>query len=153
MAVVFAQLIVGEVNHGIHAIIVPYRDKNGELLRGIKVEDCGYKMGLNGVDNGRFWFDNVRVPKENLLNKYGDIDQNGVYVSPIENLNKRFFTMLGALVGGRIAVGTAGNNAAKTALTITIQYALKRRQFAPKEGEPETILMDYPTHQHRLMLF
>ena len=151
MAVVFAQLIVGEVNHGIHAIIVPYRDKNGELLRGIKVEDCGYKMGLNGVDNGRLWFDKVSVPKENLLNKYGDIDENGVYISPIENPNKRFFTMLGALVGGRIAVGTAGNNAAKTALTIAIQYALKRRQFAPKDGEPETILMDYPTHQHRLM--
>jgi acyl-CoA oxidase len=151
MAVVFAQLIVGETNHGIHAVVVPYRDKNGDLLRGVTVKDCGYKMGLNGVDNGRLWFDNVVVPKENLLNKYGDIDEKGAYISPIENPNKRFFTMLGALVGGRICVGMAGNNAAKTALTIAVKYALKRRQFAPKDGEPETILMDYPTHQHRLM--
>ena len=151
IAVVFAQLIVGEMNHGIHAIVVPYRDKNGELLRGVTVKDCGYKMGLNGVDNGRLWFDNVVVPKENLLNKYGDIDEEGAYISPIENPNKRFFTMLGALVGGRICIGMAGNNAAKTALTIAIKYALKRRQFAPKDGEPETILMDYPTHQHRLI--
>jgi acyl-CoA oxidase len=151
IAVVFAQLIVGDMNHGIHAIVVPYRDENGELLRGITVKDCGYKMGLNGVDNGRLWFDNVVVPKENLLNKYGDIDDKGLYISPIENPNKRFFTMLGALVGGRICVGMAGNSAAKTALTIAIKYGLKRRQFAPKDGEPETILMDYPTHQHRLI--
>jgi acyl-CoA oxidase len=151
MAAVFGQLIVGGVNHGIHAVVVPYRDKNGELLRGVTVKDCGYKMGLNGVDNGRLWFDNVVVPRENLLNKYGDIDENGVYVSPIENPNKRFFTMLGALVGGRICVGMGGNNAAKTALTIAVKYGLKRRQFAPKDGEPETILMDYPTHQHRLI--
>jgi acyl-CoA oxidase len=151
IAVVFAQLIVGKENHGIHAIVVPYRDKNGELLRGVTVKDCGYKMGLNGVDNGRLWFDNVQVPKENLLNKYGDIDEKGAYISPIDNPNKRFFTMLGALVGGRICVGMAGNNAAKTALTIATKYALKRRQFAPKDGELETLLMDYPTHQHRLI--
>jgi acyl-CoA oxidase len=151
MAVVFAQLIVGDTNHGIHAIVVPYRDSESKILRGITVKDCGYKMGLNGVDNGRLWFDNVAVPRENLLNKYGDIDEKGTYISPIENPNKRFFTMLGALVGGRICVGAAGNNAAKTALTIAIKYALKRQQFAPKDGEPETILMDYPTHQHRLI--
>ena len=153
MAVVFAQLIVGEMNHGIHAIVVPYRNAAGEILRGVTVKDCGYKMGLNGVDNGRLWFDKVVVSKENLLNKYGDIDEKGEYISRIENPNKRFFTMLGALVGGRICVGMAGNNAAKTALTIAIKYALKRRQFAPKDGEPETILMDYPTHQHRLIPF
>ena len=151
VAVVFAQLIVGDMNHGIHALIVPYRDAEGQLLRGITVEDCGYKMGLNGVDNGRLWFDNVVVPKENLLNKYGDVNDKGLYISAIDNPNKRFFTMLGALVGGRICVGMAGNSAAKTALTIAIKYALKRRQFAPKDGEPETILMDYPTHQHRLI--
>ena len=151
MAVVFAQLIVAGENHGIHAVVVPYRDSEGNLLRGVTVKDCGYKMGLNGVDNGRFWFDNVVVSKENLLNKYGDIDEKGQYFSAIENPNKRFFTMLGALVGGRICVGMASNSAAKTALTIAIKYALKRRQFAPKDGEPETILMDYPTHQHRLI--
>jgi acyl-CoA oxidase len=151
MAAVFAQLIVKGENHGIHAILVPYRDKNGDLLRGITVKDSGYKLGLNGVDNGRLWFDKVVVPKENLLNKYGDIDADGNYTSPIENPNKRFFSMLGALVGGRICVGNASNSAAKAALSIAVNYALKRRQFAPKDGEPETILMDYPTHQHRLI--
>ncbi len=151
MAVVFAQLIVGGKNHGVHAVLVPVRNKSGELLPGIVVEDNGYKMGLNGVDNGRIWFNQVRVPKENLLNKYGDIDDQGNYKSPLKNASKRFFTMLGALVIGRISVGLASVSAAKSALTIAVRYALKRQQFAPKDGVPETLIMDYPTHQHRLI--
>ena len=151
MAAVFAQLIVDGVNHGVHAVLVPIRDKDGRLLEGIKVEDCGYKIGLNGVDNGRIWFDNVKVPVDNLLNRYGNIDENGSYSSPIEKASKRFFTMLGALVVGRVCVGQAGVNVSKSALTIAIKYANKRRQFAAGEGEAETLLMDYPSHQRRLL--
>lgn len=151
MAVVFAQLIVNGKDEGVHAVLVPIRDRDHNLLPGIRVEDCGYKMGLNGVDNGRLWFDQVIVPKENLLNKYGDIDENGNYQSPIENPSKRFFTMLGALVAGRVSIAIAGNTAAKSALSIAVKYALKRRQFAPKDGEKETLIMDYPTHQRRLL--
>ena len=146
-----AQLIVDGVNHGVHAVLVPIRDKDGRLLEGIKVEDCGYKIGLNGVDNGRIWFDNVKVPVDNLLNRYGNIDENGSYSSPIEKASKRFFTMLGALVVGRVCVGQAGVNVSKSALTIAIKYANKRRQFAAGEGEAETLLMDYPSHQRRLL--
>jgi len=151
MAAVFAQLIVDGENHGVHAILVPIRDKDLNLLDGIKVEDCGYKIGLNGVDNGRLWFDNVEVPVDSLLNKFGSIGEDGKYSSPIKNPNKRFFTMLGALVVGRICVGQAGVNASKSALAIAIKYANKRRQFAANDAEPETLLMDYPTHQRRLL--
>ncbi len=151
MAVVFAQLIVNGKDEGVHAVLVPVRDKNHNLMPGVRIEDCGYKMGLNGVDNGRIWFDHVEVPKDNLLNKYGDIDAEGNYQSPIENPSKRFFTMLGALVAGRVSIAIAGNTAAKSALSIAIKYALKRRQFAPKDGEKETLIMDYPTHQRRLL--
>jgi len=42
-------------------------------------------------------------------------------------------------------------SAAKSGLTIAIRYALQRRQFASKDGELETLLLDYPTHQLRLM--
>ena len=151
MAAVFAQLIVDGENHGVHAILVTVRDAENKLLPGVEIEDCGYKMGLNGVDNGRLWFHDVEVPRENLLNKYGSITDEGKYYSSIADPNKRFFTMLGALVAGRISVGLAGLNASKTALTIAIKYGLKRQQFAGKEGEPETILMDYPSHQKRLL--
>lgn len=151
MATVFGQLIVNGENHGVHAILVPLRNQKGETLEGIRVEDNGYKLGLNGVDNGRIWFDEVAVPRENLLNRFGDVDENGTYSSIIQNPSKRFFTMLGTLVGGRVCVPRAGLSAAKSGLTIAIKYALKRRQFAPSIQEPETILLDYPSHQRRLM--
>lgn len=151
MASVFAQLIVGSENHGVHAVLVPLRDEEGRLLPGVRVEDNGYKMGLNGIDNGRIWFDRVRVPRENLLNRFGDISQDGKYSSSIENPSRRFFTMLGTLVGGRVCVPMAGLSAAKSGLTIAIKYALRRRQFAPNFNEPETLLLDYPSHQRRLL--
>ncbi len=150
MAAVFAQLIVDGENHGVHTILVPLRNENHETLPGIKVEDCGYKMGLNGVDNGRIWFDQVRVPKDNLLNKYGTITESGEYESPISNPSKRFFTTLGALVAGRVCVGMLGLNASKVALTIATRYAYKRRQFGHKKSKQESLIIDYSTHQRRL---
>lgn len=150
MAAVFVQLIVGGQNHGIHCVLVPLRNENHETLAGIRVEDCGYKIGLNGVDNGRIWFDNVEVPVANLLNKYGGIDAQGNYTSTIEKQSKRFFTMLGALVAGRVSIAAGSNSAAKKALAIALKYALKRRQFASSDTQLETLILDYPTHQERL---
>lgn len=150
MASVFAQLIVDGKNEGVHAILVPVRNEKHELLPGVIIEDNGYKLGLNGVDNGKIWFNQVAVPRENLLNKYGDIKENGSYYSDIKNSNKRFFTMLGTLVGGRICVARAGLGGAKMALAVAIKHALKRRQFNDSIKIQEDLLMDYPTHQARL---
>ncbi|WP_298484324.1 acyl-CoA dehydrogenase [uncultured Maribacter sp.] len=151
MASVFAQLIVNGKNEGVHAILVPLRDKNHNLLPGINVVDNGYKLGLNGVDNGKIWFNQVAVPKDNLLDKYGSITNDGSYYSNIKNPNKRFFTMLGTLVGGRICVARAGLGGAKMALTIAIKHALQRRQFNDNKKMQEDLLMDYPSHQLRLI--
>src|SRR3954462_12438563 len=70
MAVVFAQLVTGGEERGVHAVLVPIRDEQGDPLPGIRIDDCGSKLGLKGVDTGRIWFDEVRVPRENLLDKY-----------------------------------------------------------------------------------
>ncbi|MFI2742046.1 acyl-CoA dehydrogenase [Zhouia sp. PK063] len=152
MATVFAQLIVNGENKGVHAILCEIRNKEGNLNEGITVEDNGYKLGLNGVDNGKIWFNNVAVPKENLLNRFGDIDDQGNYTSPIENSNKRFFTMLGTLVGGRICVAKGALSGAKYALHIATKYALNRRQFNSVSNIQEDLIMDYPSHQMRLMI-
>ncbi|HEY5318691.1 MAG TPA: acyl-CoA dehydrogenase, partial [Solirubrobacteraceae bacterium] len=150
MAAVFAQLIVGGESHGVHALVVPLRDEEGNVCDGVRIEDCGEKMGLNGVDNGRIWFDDVHVPREALLNRYGDVSAQGEYTSPIENPNKRFFTMLGTLVQGRVCISAASVTTAKTALTIAVRHGLRRRQFGPP-GEDEVAILDYRTHQRRLM--
>lgn len=150
MASVFAQLIVEGKNHGVHAILVPLRDSDNRPMPGVRIEDNGYKLGLNGVDNGKIWFDQVKVPRENLLNKYGDITADGVYYSDIKNANKRFFTMLGTLVGGRICVAKGALGGAKMALSIAVKYALQRRQFNDSLKIQEDLIMDYPVHQLRL---
>ncbi|HYZ80351.1 MAG TPA: acyl-CoA dehydrogenase, partial [Solirubrobacteraceae bacterium] len=150
LAAVFAQLIVGEENHGVHCLVVELRDKHGAVRDGIRIEDCGEKMGLNGVDNGRIWFQGVRVAREALLNRYGDVDEDGVYSSPIESVGRRFFTMLGTLVQGRVCISGASLSATKTALTIAVRYGLRRRQFGPEPGH-EVPILDYRTHQRRLM--
>jgi acyl-CoA oxidase len=151
MASVFAQLIVNGKNEGVHTILVPIRNNKKELMPGVTIEDNGYKLGLNGVDNGKIWFNQVKVPRENLLNKYGDIGEDGTYRSEIKNPNKRFFTMLGTLVGGRICVAKGALNGAKMALNIAVKYALQRRQFNDNEKVQEDLIMDYPTHQIRLI--
>ena len=151
MAAVFAQLRVGDADHGVHCLLVPLRGDDGETLPGIRIEDCGEKLGLNGVDNGRIWFEHVRVPRDALLDRYARLDEHGTYSSPIENANKRFFTMLGTLIQGRISVGGASIGATKSALTIAIRHALERRQFGPPDEPREALLLDYRTHQRRLL--
>jgi len=147
--VVFAQLHIGAANHGVHAFVVPIRDENGQPLPGVTIEDNGLKLGLNGVDNGRIWFQKIRVPKTELLNRFAEVTDDGQYRSEIKSNNSRFFTMISTLVNGRITMALAANNMAKSALTIAIRYAARRRQFGG--GVQETLLLDYPATQRRLM--
>jgi acyl-CoA oxidase len=149
-AVVFAQLIVAGVNHGVHALYVPLRD-GAEFLPGVGGEDDGLKGGLNGIDNGRLHFSGVRVPRTNLLNRYGDVDEHGVYSSPIASPGRRFFTMIGTLVQGRVSLDGSATVASKMALAIAITYANQRRQFADTADGGEVTLLDYGRHQRRLL--
>lgn len=150
VAAVFAQLITEGQSHGVHCFVVPIRDEDGNDLPGITTSDCHYKGGLPGVDNGRILFDQVRVPRENLLNKYADVAANGSYTSPIENPNRRFFTMLGTLIRGRVTVGGSAGAAGRVALDIAVRYALQRKQFSAPDDEGEVLIMDYLVHQRRL---
>src|SRR4051794_12757298 len=151
MAVVFAQLEVDGEGHGVHALLVPIRDEDGNVLPGVTIEDCGDKIGLNGVDNGRIAFEGVRVPRTALLDRYGKVTEDGNYESPIENKNRRFFTMIGTLIQGRVSVSGAGLSATKSALTIAVRYGLRRKQFGPPDSDREVPLFDYLVHQRRLM--
>ncbi len=151
-AVVFAQLVTDGVGHGVHAFYVPIRDpRTGEFLPGIGGEDDGLKGGLNGIDNGRLWFDHVRVPRRDLLNKYGDVAADGTYSSPIASPGRRFFTMLGTLVQGRVSLDGAAINAAKLGLITAVTYGNQRRQFTAASPTDEVVLLDYAEHQRRLL--
>lgn len=150
MAAVFGQLIVDGESQGVHCIMADVRDDEGNPAPGVTIGDHGRKGGLLGVDNGTLAFDHVRVPRFNLLNRYGKVDENGVYSSPIERRGQRFSTMLSTLVRGRICVGGAGGSATRRGLTIAVKHALARTQFTDPTGKPITI-MNYQTHQKKLI--
>ena len=149
-ATTFAKLIIDGKDYGVSAFVVPLRDKQGNMHPGVTIKDCGRKMGLNGVDNGVIYFDNVRIPKDEMLDRFAGVDENGKFTSPIASDNRRFFTMLGTLVGGRIGIPRSGNSATKSGLTIAIKYGDQRKQFGP-ENAPEVPILNYRTHQRRLM--
>lgn len=159
-AVVFAQLVTKNVDHGVHAFYVPIRDPQGErdelgrlpFLPGVGGEDDGQKGGLNGIDNGRLHFDHVRVPRADLLARYGSVAADGTYSSPIDSPGRRFFTMLGSLVQGRVSLDGAAVSAAKLGLAIAVRYANERRQFTGASATDEVVLLDYGTHKRRLIV-
>ncbi|WP_020664913.1 acyl-CoA dehydrogenase [Amycolatopsis benzoatilytica] len=150
LAVVFAQLVTGGQSRGVHAFLVPIRDESGSAAPGVTIADCGAKAGLNGVDNGRLTFDQVRVPRDALLNRFADVAVDGTYSSAIESDGRRFFTMLGTLIRGRVSVGGSAGCATQRALTLAVRYGDQRRQFQRPDGE-EVVVLDYLGHQRKLL--
>ena len=62
------------------------------------------QVGLNGIDNGALRFTHVRIPRDNLLDRFGSVDRSGKYTSPMPSAGKRFAATLGELTGGRVGL-------------------------------------------------
>ncbi|XP_015055931.1 acyl-coenzyme A oxidase 3, peroxisomal-like isoform X2 [Solanum pennellii] len=149
--IVFSQLIIDGENQGVHAFIAQIRDENGDICPNIRIADCGHKIGLNGVDNGRIWFDNVRVPRENLLNSVADVSPDGKYLTAIKDPDQRFAAFLSPLTSGRVTIAASAVYSAKIGLATAIRYSLTRRAFSATPNGPEVLILDYPSHQRRLL--
>ena len=61
------------------------------------------QVGLQGVDNGAMRFTNVRIPRDNLLDRFATVDRSGKYSSPYSP-SRRFAATLGELTGGRVGL-------------------------------------------------
>ena len=78
--VLYARLISNGKDHGVQAFIVQIRDFETHLpLQGIYVGDIGEKLGFRQSDNGFIQFDNFRVPKSSLLDRYVKLSDEGKF--------------------------------------------------------------------------
>ncbi|CAB0008474.1 unnamed protein product [Nesidiocoris tenuis] len=149
-ALLFAQLEVNGVSHGLHGFVVPIRDPQTlQPYLGINVGDLGEKSGLHGIDNGWVMFDNYRIPKENLLNRVGDVNEEGEYETSFTDPQKLLGASLEILSAGRVGIVNESSNNLLRAVIIAVRYAAQRRQFCDSKGI-ETPLLEYQTHQYRL---
>lgn len=107
MACIMAQLYVKGICHGVHAFLVPLRNKKDNIpYPGVMIGDCGPKLGNENIDNGFIGFNNYRIPREALLDRFSQVSEEGVFSSPITNPDVRFATALGALEEGRITIAS-----------------------------------------------
>ena len=82
LAAVFAQLITTAPRTACTAFSCRSATTPASRCPGVAVERLTGSRRAGRRRQRPAAFDHVRVPRENLLNRYGDIDENGMYTSP-----------------------------------------------------------------------
>jgi len=149
-AVVYANLIIGTKNFGPHGFMVNIRCEDTHAQRpGISCGDIGSKLGYNSMDNGFARFNNVRVPRFNMLAGFAQVSREGVYKKQ-EGAEKVNF---GIMLGVRVRLVANSSYVLARVLCIAVRYSCLRRQgqVGPKNKAIEMQVIDYPTQQRVLM--
>ncbi|XP_037044871.1 peroxisomal acyl-coenzyme A oxidase 3-like [Bradysia coprophila] len=152
LALLFAILYTADgTNHGLHGFLVPIRDpRTLQPYPGVLVGDIGEKIGLNGIDNGFVMFNHYRIPRENLLNRTGDVTPEGEYESAFTEPGKMLGAALESFSDGRLGIMQESAGTFSHAAVISIRYAALRKQFGPDRSGPEVPIIEYQLHQWRI---
>lgn len=133
----------GTINdYGLGMFLVQCRDLNTHKhMPGVTSGEIGPKIGFSSKDNGWMTFNHVRIPRENMLNRFMTIDDDGCF-SMQGDPRAMYLVMLRT----RISVLILGLVYQLQANVIGTRYSVVRRQFKNISGQTtETKLMDYQT--------
>jgi len=145
-AVVMAQLYTKGKNVGIHPFIVQLRDANTwNPMPGVTIGEIGPKLGMKSVNNGFLGFNNVRIPRKNMLMRNAKVMEDGTFVKSPSNV-----LTYGTMMFVRVVILRDVANYLSKAVTIVTRYSSVRRQspIDPTEREPQVI--DHVTQQYKV---
>ena len=148
--IVFARLIMNDEDEGVHAFLVPIRDKSLNIKDGVSIWDMGHKIGINGIDNASIGFDNVKISKDCLLGDTSNIDNKGMFTSKIKKKRDRFLHVADRLLSGRLCIASMMIGASKYTLDLAINYANKRLAVGPK-GKSDNPIINFQFYQRSIM--
>ena len=104
-------------SNGITAFII---EKGTPGFSAVKIKD---KLGVRASETAELIFDNVRVPKENVIG----------------NVGEGFKQAMKVLDGGRISIASLSCGVARGAYEASVQYAKEREQFGKPIGKFQAI--------------
>ena len=110
--------------------------------KGVMIEDMGWKIGLNGIDNARLMFDNVSIPRTAMLNAFNDVNEQGKFISDIPKASARFFKVADRLLSGRLCIAGMSISACKLTIYHAISYSQQRMGIGRK-GLSDMPIMAY----------
>ncbi|KAI9142566.1 hypothetical protein BKA69DRAFT_260176 [Paraphysoderma sedebokerense] len=149
-AIVFAQLIVANKNHGVYPFLVQLRDiKTHRVLPKISIRDLGPKIGFNVMDNGIVGFDHVRIPREQMLMGNIQVTSDG---KVIKGSKKDQVLVYSTLLQMRAGIVMGGVQALSRAATIVARYSVIRRQFPSPNSTTEVQIINYQSQLNKILI-
>lgn len=91
-------------------------------------------------------FTQYRIPRENLLNRTGDVTPEGNYESVFSEPGKILGAALESFSAGRLGIMQESSNTLCHAVVIGVRYAALRKQFGTDVHGPEIPIIEYQLH-------
>lgn len=130
LCVAVADLKVGGKSLGPHGFLMEIR-RGGKLVEGVEMGDMGVKTIGNDLDNAWISFQNVWLPGDALLSRYGFIDANNQYVQRQKGI--RTMDMIGQrLYTGRTVIARSALVFTRMLYAGCKKYSDNKRCWAPK---------------------